>query len=266
MLSLRMLKDVWAFRGFIYANVKRDFHLCYRNTQFGFVWTILPPLAMIFIYTIVFAEIMKPSLPNHDSKFAYSIYLCSGLLTWNFFSELLSRSAGVFVQNANLIKKISFPRLCLPIIVILSSFINFSIVMGLFVVFLLAIGNFSGMAILSFFPVLVILVGFSVGLGILLGTINVFYRDVEQTLSIVLQFWFWLTPIVYATKTLPDFVITIMSWNPMWPIIRAMHSIFLDSQFPDWKSLIYPAVLAAVLLYMAMFAFWKLSGEIVDEL
>lgn len=266
MLSLRMLRDVWAFRGFIAANVKRDFHSRYRNTQFGFAWTVLQPLAMILIYTVIFAGLMKPSLPGHDSPFAYSIYLCSGVLTWGFFSELLSRSVGVFVQNANLIKKISFPRLCLPIIVILSSLIHFGIVMGLFIAFLIISGNFPGLAVLGFFPVLIILVGFSVGLGILLGTINVFYRDVEQTMSIVLQFWFWLTPIVYVTKTLPDFVADVMAWNPMWPIVRAMHTIFLEGRFPEWQSLIYPAILAAVFLYLGMFAFYKLGGEIVDEL
>ncbi|MEZ0328928.1 MAG: ABC transporter permease [Dissulfuribacterales bacterium] len=266
MISIRMLRDVWAFRGFILANVKRDFHSRYRNTQFGFVWTILQPLAMIFIYTIIFAELMKPSLPGHDSKFAYSIYLCSGVLTWGFFSELLSRCVSIFVQNANLIKKISFPRLCLPIIVILSSLIHFSIVMGLFMAFLILSGNFPGLAILGFVPVLIILVGFSVGLGILLGTINVFYRDVEQTLSIVLQFWFWLTPIVYVTKTLPEFVAAVMAWNPMWPIIRAMHVIFLEARFPEWQSLIYPGILAVICLYLGIFAFRKLGGEIVDEL
>lgn len=266
MISIRMLRDVWTFRGFILANVKRDFHARYRNTQFGFAWTVFQPLAMIFIYTVIFAELMKPSLPGHTSKFAYSIYLCAGVLTWGFFSELLSRCVGVFVHNANLIKKISFPRLCLPIIVILSSLINFGIVMGIFCVFLLVIGQFPWLAVLGFLPVLLILIGFSVGLGILLGTINVFYRDVEQTLGIVLQFWFWLTPIVYVSKTLPDFVATIMAWNPMWPIIRAMHTIFLEGAFPDWSGLIYPAVLAAIFLYLGMFAFYKLGGEIVDEL
>jgi len=266
MISFRMLRDVWAFRGFITANVKRNLHSRYKNTQFGLAWTILQPLAMILIYTVVFAELMKPALPGHDSKFAYSIYLCSGVLTWGFFSELLSGCVGVFVQNANLIKKISFPRLCLPIIVILTSLINFAIVMGLFLVFLIVSGNFPGLAILGFFPVLLILVGFSVGLGIFLGTINVFYRDVEQTLSVVLQFWFWLTPIVYVTKTLPDFIAHIMALNPMWPIVRAMHTIFLEARFPDWQDLIYPACLALIFLYAGVYAFWKLGGELVDEL
>ncbi|MGQ9746000.1 MAG: ABC transporter permease, partial [Dissulfurimicrobium sp.] len=144
MISIGMLRDVWAFRGFILANVKREFHLRYRNTQFGFLWTIIQPLAMITIYTLVFAEIMKPSLPGHESRFAYSIYLCAGVLTWGFFSELLGRSVGIFVQNANLLKKITFPKLCLPLILILSSLINYIIVMAIFIAFLVLSGNFSG--------------------------------------------------------------------------------------------------------------------------
>jgi len=261
-----MLRDVWAFRGFISASVKREFHARYRNTQFGFLWTIIQPLAMITIYTLVFAEIMKPSLPDHDSKFAYSIYLCSGVLTWGFFSELLTGAVNIFLHNANLLKKIAFPKLCLPIALIITCLINYAIVMALFMLFLLIIGHFSIIAAFSAFPVVVILIAFSSGFGILLGTINVFYRDVEKILGIVLQFWFWLTPIVYASKTLPDFVTSILKWNPMWPVVKAMQTIFLEQSLPDWQTLVYPTVLSVVLVFLGMFAFWKLSGEIVDEL
>ncbi|MGB9713305.1 MAG: ABC transporter permease [Dissulfurimicrobium sp.] len=266
MISVGMLRDVWAFRGFIAASVKREFHTRYRNTQFGFLWTIIQPLSMITIYTLVFAEIMKPSLPGHDSRFAYSIYLCAGVLTWGFFSELLGRSVGIFVQNANLLKKISFPKLCLPLILTFSSLINYAIVMAIFIAFLVVSGNFPGLPVVAAIPVIAILVAFGIGLGILLGTINVFYRDVEQTMGIVLQFWFWLTPIVYANKTLPPFAAAFLKWNPMWSLINAMHTIFLDGRFPDWASLIYPGVLSIGLVYLGMFAFWRLSGEIVDEL
>ncbi|MGQ9750811.1 ABC transporter permease [Desulfosoma sp.] len=246
--------------------MKREFHLRYRNTQFGFLWTIIQPLATITIYTLLFAEIMKPSLPGHEYRFAYSIYLCAGVLTWGFFSELLGCSVGIFVQNANLLKKISFPKLCLPLVQILSSLINYVIVMAIFIAFLVLSGNFSGLPVLAAIPVIIILIAFSTGLGILLGTINVFYRDVEQTLGIVLQFWFWLTPIVYVTKTLPSFAATFLKWNPLWPVIDAMHTIFLDGRFPDWMSLIYPASFALGLVCLGMFAFWRLNGEIVDEL
>jgi lipopolysaccharide transport system permease protein len=139
---------------------------------------------------------MKPVLPGHDSRFAYSIYLCAGILTWQLFSELLNRSVGIFVHNANLLKQVNLPKLALPVIVALSGLSNFAVVLALFLAFLVTIGSFPGTVLLAAIPAVAIVVGFSLGLGVLLGTINVFYRDVEQTTSLVLDFWFWLTPIV----------------------------------------------------------------------
>lgn len=260
------LKALWKFRWFIIQSVQRDFSSRYTGTQFGALWAILQPLAMILIYTLVFASIMKPALPGHTSRFAYSIYLCSGVLTWALFSELLSRSVGVFIQNANLLKKVQFPKLSLPLIVIFSALLHYCIVMTLFMGFLAATSSFPGWAALAAAPIILILIGFSVGLGILCGTVNVFYRDVEQTLGMILQFWFWLTPIVYVSKTLPTGIVQILQWNPIWPLIRAMQTIFLEHHQPEWASLLYPAALTLGLLCVGMLVFRRLSSEIMDEL
>jgi len=261
-----MLREVWDFRGFILASVKRDFVSRYLGTQLGFFWAVAQPLALILIYTLVFAQIMKPALPGHDSRFAYSIYLCAGILIWQLFSDLLNRSVGVFVHNANLLKKVNLPKLALPIVVTLSALSNFAVIAILFMGFLLAIGSFPASSIVALVPVLALVVAFAIGLGVLLGTVNVFYRDVEQSSSMLLQFWFWLTPIVYPGRTLPDFLASVLAWNPMWPIVHFAQTIFLEDRVPAWSSLIYPAVVAAVLLLLGLFAFRKLSGEIVDEL
>ncbi|HWD36987.1 MAG TPA: ABC transporter permease, partial [Casimicrobiaceae bacterium] len=109
-------------------------------------------------------------------------------------------------------------------------------------------------------------VALAVGLGVLLGTINVFYRDVEQSMAMLMQFWFWLTPIIYPARTLPDAFAEVLAWNPMWPIVRFAQSIFLDGQVPSWWTLVYPAIVALALLLLALVAFRRLSGEIVDEL
>ncbi|MEM3434337.1 MAG: ABC transporter permease [Candidatus Methanomethyliaceae archaeon] len=263
-ISLGMLRDVWAFRGFVISSVKREFFSRFVNARLGALWLIIQPLAMILIYTLIFAELMKPSLPGKSSKFAYSIYLCSGLLTWTLFSDLLSRSISIFVDNAYLLKKIHFPKLCLPLVAILSSLLDFAIVMAIFLVFLLVTGNFPGLVVLAIFPPLAVLIAFAIGFGIFLGVINVFYRDVEQTMRVVLQFWFWLTPIVYVN--LPDAAKIFLAVNPIWPIIDAMHQIFVHESFPVWETLLYPAVLSAVMVFLGMFAFWRLQGEIVDEL
>lgn len=266
MISVGMLRDVWSFRDFMWSSVKREFQSRWTGTQLGPFWMVAHPLANILIFTVIFAQIMKPSLPNHPSRFAYSIYLCSGVLTWNLFAEMLGRTVNIFVENANLLKKVHFPKLCLPIIVIASNVMNFAIVMILFMIFMLIIGAFPGWVILSALPVLMIQLGLTIGLGVLLATINVFYRDVHQTLQVVLQFWFWLTPIVYVPLTLPKGAQQFLNWNPMYAFIRAYHGIFLEQTPPDWLSLIYPSILAVFFVFMGVFAFHKLQGEIVDEL
>jgi lipopolysaccharide transport system permease protein len=261
-----MLRECWNFRGFIAASVKRDFVSRYLGTQLGWFWAIAQPLALILVYTLVFAEIMRPSLPGHDSRFAYSIYLCAGILLWQLFSDLLNRSVGVFVQNAGLLKKVNLPKLALPVIVALSGLMNFAVVSALFVAFLVVIGSFPWPAILAMVPVVILVVALAMGLGVLLGTVNVFYRDVEQSTSIVLQFWFWLTPIVYPARALPGAFADVLEWNPFWPIVTFAQTVLLDNQIPPWASLGYPTFVAAAFLLSGLVAFRRLSAEIVDEL
>jgi lipopolysaccharide transport system permease protein len=173
---------------------------------------------------------------------------------------------GIFVQNATLLKKVSVHKLSLPIIASISSFINTSILLACFLVFLALSGNLPGWPVLALLPVLAIAALFAMGLGLFLATINVFYRDVEQGTNVILQFWFWLTPIVYAESALPEFARRILAWNPMWPVVRATQSIFVENRFPDWLSLTYPLAISIALALLARFAFERLANELVDEL
>lgn len=263
---IELLRGTWRFRAFIVASVKREFASRYQGTQLGAFWPIVHPLALIVIYTLVFANLMRPQLPGHASRFAYSIYLTAGFITWSLFSDLLVRSVGIFVQNANLLKKVNVHKLSLPVIASISALINAGILLACFLAFLLVSRNFPGVAILGIVPVLAITGLFAMGLGLFLATVNVFYRDVEQSTNLVLQFWFWLTPIVYASTALPPFVRTILSWNPVWPLVQAMQAIFLENRFPEWPTLAYPLVLAVAFASLARFAFARLADELVDEL
>ncbi len=266
MSAILIARGAWRYRDFIVASVKREFASRYLGTQLGFFWAVAQPLALILIYTMVFSEIMKPALPGHDSRFAYSIYLTAGVITWGLFGDLLGRSVGIFVHNANLLKKVSVPKITLPMIASLSALLNFAIALALFLAFMLLSGNWPGWPLLGLFPVLGVLLVFAVGLGLLLATINVFYRDVEQSVAIVMQFWFWLTPIVYPAAALPGPVQSILAWNPMWPLVRAVQDIFLERRVPDWSTLMFPAMLALVLLVLAHRVFTSLADELVDEL
>ena len=261
-----LLEPLWAFRGFILGSVKREFQFKYRNSMLGIAWTIINPLAMIIIYTVIFSKIMHAKLPGVDSTFAYSIYLCAGVLTWGLFAEIVSRAQNTFIEHANLLKKLSFPRICLPVIVVATALLNFSIVFGLFSIFLLISGTFPGIVYLALLPVLAILIAFAIGLGISLGVLNVFFRDVGQLFGLVIQFWFWGTPIVYPISILPESVRFLMGFNPMASLIVAFQDILVAGRWPAWQSLLPVTIIAIVMCAFGMRLFRKHAGELVDEL
>lgn len=260
------LRPLWAYRGFIYGSVKREFQSKYRNSLLGGAWTFLNPLAMILVYTVIFSQVMKAKLPGIESGFAYSIYLCAGVLTWGLFAEIVGRGQNIFLDNANLLKKISFPRMCLPIITVLNASVNFAIIFSLFLIFLIFVGFWPGWVIFSLIPILLIQLLLAIGLGMTLGVLNVFFRDVGQFFGIFLQFWFWLTPIVYPATILPESIKSIMAINPMYPLIQAYQGIFVLGQLPDWGTLFYPLVLGIVLCGLGLRLFRQHVGEMVDEL
>ncbi len=261
-----LFKAVWQYRGFILGSVKREFQSKYRNSLLGAAWTVINPLAMILVYTVIFSQVMRAKLPGVDSTFAYSIYLCAGILTWGLFAEIVGRAQNTFLENANLLKKLSFPRLSLPVIVVTNALLNFAIIFGLFTGFLVVTGNFPGIVYVALLPVLIILTAFAIGLGITLGVLNVFFRDVGQFFGIFLQFWFWLTPIVYPASILSEGIAGVIDYNPMTSIVTACQGILVNQQWPEWKTL-WPVTLLAMLLWILGFRlFRRRAGEMVDEL
>lgn len=262
-----MLRALWGYRGFVWSSVLREFNGKYRESLLGAFWSVANPLAMILIYTVIFGQLMRPTLPGHEHvPFAFSIYLCAGVITWSLFAEMLGRLNNVFLEHGNLIKKSSFPRICLPAIVALSALINFAIVFGLYLIFLAIIGHWPGWALLALLPLLALQLLFTLGLGIFLGTLNVFFRDVGQLTGVVLQFWFWLTPIVYTLPALPEKIRGIMAYNPMHALMAAYQTLFLAREMPDFSSLLPFALLTVGFLLLGARFFLARVGELVDEL
>lgn len=263
---MNMLRALWSYRGFILGSVKREFQNKYRNSLFGAAWTVINPLAMIVVYTVIFSQVMRTKLPGIDNSFAYSIFLCSGSLTWGLFAEIVGRGQVVFLENANLLKKVNFPRMCLPAIVIINATVNFSIIFGLFLSFLLISDLWPGWASVAIIPVLAVELLFAIGLGISLGVLNVFFSDVGQFFSIFLQFWFWFTPVVYPATILPESIQPIMDLNPVYSLIHAYQGIFVSGQWPDWSSLVYPLFWGLILCAFGIRLFRQHAHELVDEL
>jgi len=260
------LRALWHSRGLVAGSVRRDFQARYRNTMLGAAWTVLQPLAMIVVYTVIFSQVMHSKLPGDVSRFGYSIYLCAGILAWGLFAEIVTRAQTMFIDHANLLKKSSFPRICLPVIVVGNALLTFAIIFGLFTAFLLASGQFPGAVFALLLPLLLLEVALAISLGLVLGMLNVFFRDVGQFFQIFIQFWFWFTPIVYPAAILPPALRELLVWNPMAAVVAGFQNVLLHGRAPDWASLL-PAALCTLALGLLGWRLFRLrAGEMVDEL
>lgn len=263
----RLVGELYSYRGFIISCVKREFQSKYTNSLFGFAWNIINPMSMIFVYTVIFSQVMRAKLPGVDTTFGYSIYLCAGVLTWGLFSEITLRSQNMFIENANLLKKISFPRICLPASVVASSSLNFAIIFSLFSFFLLVSNNFPQLIVYAaLFPLFALLIMFSVGIGMILGVLNVFFRDVGHFYGIAITFWFWLTPIVYSPAILPERLRPLMALNPLSSYMTSIQGILVAGHQPAWGGLSYILILTVTLNWIGLKLFRKHSLDMVDEL
>jgi lipopolysaccharide transport system permease protein len=259
-------KSIWLYRDFILGSVKREFRSKFQNSVLGTFWILLNPLAMIFVYTVVFSHLMKAKLPSLTGSFSYSIYLCIGILSWGLFSEITTRALTLFLDNANLLKKIHFPKLCLSIILLMNAWINFAIIFSVFILFLKFSGNFPGWIFLAVIPIFLIISLLALALGLALGILNVFYRDIGQVYVVFLQFWFWLTPIVYTIDILPSNVQVLLRLNPMSPMIEALHKIAVYRQLPEWDTLLFPLMTTLLLAWWAASLYRRHMNDVMDEL
>lgn len=258
--------EIYRYRGFIVGSVTREFSARYKSSMLGSTWLFLQPLAQILVYTLIFSSVMRARLPGVNSAFAYSIFLCSGILTWGFFAEILTKCQSMFLDSANLIKKLSFPRIILPIIVVINAAFGFAIIFGLFIIFLVVSGNFSGWPVLALVPLLAVMITFALGLGMVLGVLNVFFRDVGQFFNIMIQFWFWLTPVVYPIATLPVWAHDLLALNPMTALVTGFQTVLVQRTWPDWGHVAVVFVAGLALCLLGLHLFRTHSGEIVDEL
>ena len=261
-----MLKAIWHYRYFIISSIKTEFRSRFARSKLGGFWMILHPLAQVAIYALVLSAVLSAKLPGIDNRFAYALYLMSGMLGWNLFSDVLSRSVNVFVENGNLIKKLAFPKITLPMVVIGSALVNNALLFGAILVVFGLLGHFPNLNILWLPLVMALALGIAAGLGLFLAILNVFIRDIFQIMGIVLQFWFWLTPVVYMHQVIPAEYRGWLFMNPMAAIVISFQDILLYKKSPDLPSLIYPFILAIVLLCVAFVMYKRGSEDMADAL
>lgn len=261
-----MLRSLWAYRYFIFSSINNELKMRFVQSKLGALWMIIHPLMQVLIFATILSEVLSAKLPGIDNKYAYALYLMSGTLCWNMFSETVNKCVSLFVENGNLMKKIAFPRICLPFIAGGAMLINnVLLLLAIFLVFAV-MGHFPGHQVL-WLPVLMMMtLMFAMSIGILLGVFNVFMRDIAQVVPVVLQALFWLTPIVYNISILPKGVGEAFRLNPLYPLVTGYQQVLLYDKAPDWVSLA-PLALATVLLAIAsLVVFRRASQELVDAL
>lgn len=262
------MKKIWNYRDFILNKIFNDFEMSYKNSLLGFIWVILNPLIMIIIYMVVFSQVFKGKISANDSGLEYGIYLCTGILAWNLFSEIVLKTQNTFLENANLIKKIPFPKICLVIAALGLPVIRFVISFFLLLAILSVIHPFPAHLTLAAIGIIIMLVIISSGLGLIFGLFNIYFRDAAHILSLLLPFWFWLTPIVYPLNSLPPQVQKLIQLNPLTPLVGALQNIFVNSNLVNWGDTLSPVVILTIVFLpiIAAYLFNKNSHEMADEL
>lgn len=260
-----LLGSAWRYRGFIISSVANDFRARVARSKLGTLWIVLQPLAQALIFAIVLSNVLAAKLPGITNKFAFAVYLLSGLLCWTLFAEIVQRCLTVFIDNASLLKKMQFPRISLPLVVV-GTAATANLILLAVILILIPILGISLSPVLVWLPLLMLLtIAVATGIGLLLGTLNVFSRDIGQVMQVVMQFWFWMTPIAYPANIIPEPFKVVLEINPVAALVTGYHDVLLYGRTPE-VSLVPAAVVAAVTLTLAFVIFRRASPEMVDVL
>ena len=261
------VRDLFTYGDLLRNLVVRDLKVRYRGSVLGFGWSLLNPLLMMGVFTLVFQV-----LANIDPIERYPFFLLAALVPWLFTQHAITSAMRSVTSNAQLIKKVYFPRELLPISAILASFINFILAYAVFwlVAIPFGVGTSIAMALIPLNMLLHLI--FVLGLGLLLASVNVFLRDTEHIVEVGLLAWFFLTPIFYAMSIVPNAMflgLDIHRWvftlNPMATLVTNYRYAFMWGFFPIRHTLV-TAVIAIGLLGVGLWLFRRLSARFAEEL
>lgn len=253
------LKDIRASLPLILHLARQDLIERHSGSLLGAAWTFIAPLVNILVFILVFSRIMGAKLEGfgaHIDQYSYSIYLICGVLAWSAFANSLGRITNLFRDQSHLVTKVSVSLMALPLSVLLAETVVYLISMTFFVGFLLLI-DFPLSAYWALVPVvfaLQCLFAYALGLG--LSVMAVYLKDIKEVVAVVLQVWFWVTPIVYVTEILPPWVMNWMRFNPFYVLADSYRDLIMYQQLPAGIPL---AILAALALTILAGSLWLLT-------
>jgi lipopolysaccharide transport system permease protein len=261
-LEMPDFRELWEYRGLFFFMIRRDILLRFEQTQIGLLWVVLQPLLLMLIYYILFGVLIK--VPT--GKIPHSLFFLSGIMVWQFFSQVVNHSANSLVGNIGVISKSYFPRLVLPLSTIPNALVDFAVCFLVFLVFLLLNGQFSVTWRYLLLPVLVVIaIIFSSGVGLLFGASMVVFRDMKNLLGFILMIWMYLTPIIYPITIVPEKYRILFYLNPMTGLVQAFRWVLLgqgDSPSIPYNLLSLGA--AVIIWFVGTIAFRRMENKIAD--
>ena len=261
-----MLLAIWRYRFFVFSSIKTELRSKFVRSSLGGLWMILNPLSQVLIFAFVLSAVLSARLPGIDNQYAYALYLMAGTLGWSLFAEIINRCLTLFIDNGNILKKLVFPKIALPLIVTGSALVNNTLLFFAILLIFGVLGHWPGSALIWLPVLMVINISLALGLGLALGVLNVFMRDIGQVVPVIMQFLYWFTPIVYMANIIPDQYQRWLALNPLIPVITGYQNVLLYNKGPDWAGLSVIILIASFLLVFALLLFRKASPEMVDLL
>lgn len=238
----------------------REIKVRYKQSVLGYAWVILNPLIQMLVMAAVFSHILRfPSIGT-----PYTLFLYVGLLPWTLFTSSLTSSTAILVQSSALLKKIYFPREIFVVSILLSKVVDFALASSVFLLFLVYYHHSLTWYVLWFIPIFLIQALFTFALSLLLSAFNLFYRDIQYVLSLLLTVWMYLTPVIYPTEVFPASYRLVFQLNPLAVIINAYRQVILSGGAPNLTSLAVALVSSLVLLILSYRIFKKLEGVFAD--
>lgn len=252
---------VWHYRGLLITLVKRDIMVLYRQAALGAAWAVIQPIFAVIIFTIVFGIVAKLPTPG---GVPYPVFAFAAIVPWNYFAEAVRRGSTGLVNESELVKKVYFPRLIIPLAGTIAPLVDFVIGFGVLLVIMMAYGVMPTWHLLAVPPLVLIAGLLALSVSMWLGPINVRYRDVKHTLTFLLQIWMYASPVVYSFQMIPDEWKWAYALNPMVGVIEGFRWAVFGEGNPDIIAMGVGGALMLILLFGGLLFFKRMERSFAD--
>lgn len=256
------VRDVWSNRDIAWTLALREIQIRYKQSVIGIAWAVMQPLVMTLIFTLIFGLLVK--IPTDEVP--YPVFVLSGLLFWQYFSKVVSESAGSLVKNEGIITKVFFPRLLLPLVPALSAAVDFGIALVILLLLMLVYGVAPTPYVLLL-PLVLLFTGLlGYGIGLMLSPINAIYRDIGIALPFFVQIGMFLTPVIYPVSFVPDAYQWVFVLNPVATLLDTARAVLLGSPLPSLMAYGILCLWTLFIFTLGFRTFRKLEPAIVDRI